>query len=135
MKAALQHPLFTAWPDYVLPVHNINAVAESKFYLIGKIIATGLVQGGEPPVCFSAAVADFIVYDSVRSKFSIDDIPDHDVRDALRKVLVHDKVHVHVHVCVIHAITVVSQPSTHSSVDGCLPGLHLETFPRGGTVG
>lgn len=102
MKAALQHSLlFTGWPDHVLPVHNINAVAESKFYLIGKIIATGLVQGGEPPVCFSAAVADFIVYDSVRSKFSIDDIPDNDVCDALRKVLVHDKVHVHVHVCVI----------------------------------
>ena len=75
------------WPDHVLPVHNINAVAESKFYLIGKIIATGLVQGGEPPVCFSAAVADFIIYDSAHSKSSIDDILDHDVRDALRRYL------------------------------------------------
>ena len=88
MKATFQHPLlFTGWPDYVVPVHNINAVAENKYYLIGKVIATSLVQGGEPPVCFSAAVADCIVYDSVRSKPSVDDIPDSDVCDALRKVL------------------------------------------------
>jgi hypothetical protein len=63
MKAALQHPLlFIGWPDHVVPVH-IHAVAETKYYLTGKVIATSLVQGGEPPVCFSAAVADFIVYD------------------------------------------------------------------------
>ena len=88
MKAALQQPLlFTGWPDHVVPVHNINAVAENKYYLIVKVIATSLVQGGEPPVCFSDAVADFIVYDSVRSKPSIDDIPDIDVHEAMRKVL------------------------------------------------
>ena len=88
MKTALQHPMFIGWPDHVIPVHNINAVAENKYYLVGKIIATSLVQGGEPPVCFSAAVADFIVYDSVRSKPCIDDIPESDVREAMKKVFV-----------------------------------------------
>ena len=89
MKTALQHPmLFIGWPDHVIPVHNNNAVAENKYYLVGKIIATSLVQGGEPPVCFSAAVADFIVYDYVRSKPCIDDIPESDVCEAMKKVFV-----------------------------------------------
>ena len=90
MKAAFQQPLlFSGWPDHVVPVHNINAVAENVYYRIGKVIATSLVQGGEPPVCFSTAVADFIVYDSVCSRPSIDDIPNREVREAMRKVLVN----------------------------------------------
>lgn len=87
MKAALQNPsLFTGWPSNVIPIHNISAVADNMYYVIGKIIATSLVQGGEPPVCFSAAVADFIVYDKVCSKPCVDDIPVSDVREAIRKV-------------------------------------------------
>lgn len=87
MKAALQHPLlFVGWPDHVIPVHNINAISENKYCLIGKMIATSVVQGGQPSVCFSAAIADFMVYDSIRSKPCIDDIPDHEVRQAMREV-------------------------------------------------
>ena len=52
------------------------------YYVIGKIIATSLMQG-EPPVCFSAAVADFIVYDKVCSKPCVDDIPVSDVHEVI----------------------------------------------------
>ena len=41
--------LFVGWPQNVIPVHNVEALADNKFFVIGKIIATSLVQGGEPP--------------------------------------------------------------------------------------
>jgi hypothetical protein len=47
----------------IISVHNINAVSDNKYYIIGKMIATSIIQGGQPPLCFSAAVADFLVYD------------------------------------------------------------------------
>ena len=44
MKEALQQPtLFIGWPDHVIPVHNITAVSENKFYVIGKMIATSII--------------------------------------------------------------------------------------------
>ena len=49
------------------------------------MIATCLVQGGQPPVCFAAAVADYIVLDEVKSEPSLNDIPDHTVRNKLEK--------------------------------------------------
>ena len=87
IKEAMQQPmLFTGWPEHLIPVYNINAIFENKYYVIGKMIATSLIQGGQPPLCFSTAVADFIIYDSVRSKPCIDDIPDHYVREEVREL-------------------------------------------------
>lgn len=89
IKEALQSSsMFVGWPDHVIPVHNINAISENKYYIIGKMIATSLIQGGQAPLCFSAAVADFMVYDSVRSKPCIEDIPDHHVREAMSEVCI-----------------------------------------------
>ena len=68
--------LFSGWPEHVVPLHDVHAVANNKFYLVGKMLATCLVQGGEPPVCFAKAVADYIVFDKVSSPPCIDDIPD-----------------------------------------------------------
>ena len=81
--------LFVGWPDHVIPIHNVEAVANNKFYLVGKMISTCLVQGGQPPVCFSAAVADYIIFDEVKSAPCIADIPDCSVRQKLEKVCVH----------------------------------------------
>ena len=87
VKEALQQPtLFVGWPDHVIPVHNIDAVSDNKYYIIGKMIATSIIQGGQSPLCFSAAVADFLVYDSVKSKPCIQDIPDQHVCEALNEV-------------------------------------------------
>lgn len=78
--------LFAGWPQHVVPLHNVQAVANNKFYVIGKMMAVCLVQGGQPPVCFAPAVADFLVHDEVRCDPSISDIPDYSVQQALQKV-------------------------------------------------
>ena len=93
MKAAWQNPsLFAGWPSHV------NMLFADIYYVIGKIIATSLVQGGEPPLSFSAAVADFIVYDKVCSKPCVDDILVSDVHEAIRNP--------HAWVCLITACNV-----------------------------
>ena len=79
-------PFLLAGP-YCVPQHNIQAVAEGTHFTIGKVIATCLVQGGQPPVCFSSAVANFLVYIEVRAKPCLDDIPNLHVREQLAKVI------------------------------------------------
>ena len=37
-------------------------------------------------MCFAKAVADYLVYDRVRSPTCLDDIPDYEVRNCLQKV-------------------------------------------------
>ena len=41
--------LFTGWPENVVPIHDIKAVASNKYYIIGKMITACLVHGGQPP--------------------------------------------------------------------------------------
>ena len=81
--------LFTGWPRNVVPQHNVEAVANNTYFIVGKLIATCIVQGGQPPVCFAKAVADFLIYNEVRSKACLEDIPDCSVRDKLRQVITY----------------------------------------------
>ena len=81
-----QSGLFTGYPGNVIPLHNVQAVECNKFYNVGKLIAMSLVQGGEAPVCFSKAVADYIVHEQVSSPANIDDIPDRIIQTSLREV-------------------------------------------------
>ena len=69
-----------------MPLHNIDAVATNKYYVVGKMLASCLVQGGQPPVCFAHAVADYLVYDQVHSNPSIEDIPDYEVQQFMLQV-------------------------------------------------
>ena len=78
--------LFAGWPEHVVPLHNIDAVATNKYYVVGKMLASCLVQGGQPPVCFAHAVADYLVYDQVRSIPCIEDIPDYEVQQFMLQV-------------------------------------------------
>ena len=78
--------LVVGWPHHVVPIHNVDALMHNKYYVVGKMLATALVQGGEPPVCFAGAVADFIVFQTVKSAVNVDDIPDVAVRQCLQKV-------------------------------------------------
>lgn len=70
----------------MIPLHNVEAVMDNRFYTFGKIIATCIVQGGEVPVCFAKPVADYLVNREVSSPTNLDDIPDHDVKDCLSQV-------------------------------------------------
>lgn len=78
--------LFAGWPDSVVPIHNVAAVTSNEYYVVGKMIATSLVQGGQPPVCFAPAIAEYLVYDKIRSEPNMNDIYDHSVREKLEKV-------------------------------------------------
>ena len=79
--------LFQGYPNHTVPLHNVEAVASNKFCTIGKMLATCIVQGGEAPVCFSKAVADYLVYDEVCSPVCLDDIADKEVQESLQKVI------------------------------------------------
>ena len=78
--------LFSGAPDHVVPLHCVEAVTNNKFSVIGKMLATCLIQGGQAPACFAQAVADFIVYDCIRSPVCLEDIADYEVRSNLEKV-------------------------------------------------
>ena len=78
--------LFCGSPENVLPIYSIQGVADNHFYIIGKMISTSIVQGGQPPLCFSRAAADFIVFDKVISTPCLEDIPDYEIREHLKRV-------------------------------------------------
>ena len=87
LKEVFNHSgLFAGYPDNVVPLHNVQAVQNNKFYAIGKIIAMTLVQGGEAPSCFSKAVADYLVYERISSPVNVHDIPDHLIQNSLKAV-------------------------------------------------
>lgn len=85
--------LFSGYPEHVVPLHNVEALAENKFYLIGKMIATSIVQGGEAPTCFAKAVADFIIFSQVQSPVCIEDISDHSIQSCLNQAsTIHSRI-------------------------------------------
>ncbi len=76
--------LFTGWPGNAVPLHNVEALALNRFYLVGKMVSTSLVQGGQPPLCLAKAVADFLIFDEIKSDPCLEDIPDIFVREKLQ---------------------------------------------------
>lgn len=86
MQEIFQSRYFAGYPDHVIPLHNVEAVVDYRFYTFAKMIATCIVQGGEVPVCFPKPVADYIVNREVSSPTNLDDIPDYDVKDCLSQV-------------------------------------------------
>lgn len=82
------HDMFNGWPTNVIMKHNIEAVALNKFYTAGKILSTVMIQGGQAPLCFSVAVADYLVYDKVCPQPVIKEVAfDTFAHDCLEKVL------------------------------------------------
>ncbi len=78
--------LFAGWPCHVIPIHNIEAIANNSYYVVGKMISTSIIQGGQPPVCFATPVADFLVLNEVKCSPSLKDISDINLRQMLMKV-------------------------------------------------
>ena len=85
-EAFTESGIFAGWLDNVVPIHDVEAVAANKYYIVGKMISTSLVQGGQPPVCFAKGVAEYLVYDEIRCDPSLNDIFDLSVRHKLEKV-------------------------------------------------
>ena len=78
--------MFGGYPDNVVPFHDVVAVTNNVYYIVGKMISTCIVQGGEAPACFSKAVADYLVYGEIKSDMCLEDILDLDIRRLLEKV-------------------------------------------------
>ena len=78
--------LFVGYPSSVTAAHNVVSLENGDFAIAAKVVVTSIVQGGLAPHCFSAAIADFIVYGEVRSPVNLNDIADSDVREKMKKV-------------------------------------------------
>ena len=76
--------LFIGWPRHMIPLHCVEAVPSNKFYIVGKMMSTCLVQGGQTPVCSTDGIADYLIYDEARSEPCIADIPDCIVQKKLK---------------------------------------------------
>ena len=86
MHEIFKSPLFAGFPSNVVPVHNIKAVSNNTYLVVGKMISTCIIQGGEVPACFASPVADYLVFDRVVSPVCLDDIYDYEIRDCLKQV-------------------------------------------------
>ena len=97
--------LFAGFPNQVVPAHNVQAVANSTYYTIGKMISTCIIQGGEAPACFAKAVADYLVFDRISSPVCIEDIPDYEVQECLRQVCnIMLYIYMHIHTCTCSSV-------------------------------
>ena len=58
---------FDGFPERVILLHDVTGIANNTYYIIGKMISTCIIQGGEAPTCFASAVADYLVYREIKS--------------------------------------------------------------------
>ena len=80
--------MFVGWPSNVIMKHNIEATATNKFFVAGKILSTVIIQGGQGPLCFSEAVADYLIFSKVCSLPVIEDVPNTFAQDCFTKVVI-----------------------------------------------
>lgn len=59
----------------LLQFHKAGVLSKNINFIVGKMIATCVAKGGEPPTCFASAIADYLVFE-VESSLDLDDIPD-----------------------------------------------------------
>lgn len=86
MREIFKSSLFSGFPSNVVPVHNIKAVSNNTYFVIGKMISTCIIQGGEVPACFAKAVADYLIFERVVSPVCLNDVCDYEIRDCLKQV-------------------------------------------------
>lgn len=80
--------LSSGWPFNDVMQTNIQALGANTYYAIGKMLCVCFVQGGQPPSCFSRAVADFLVHGKVTSPACIEDIPDYDIQQLVVRYVI-----------------------------------------------
>ena len=80
--------LFVGYPSSVTAAHNVVSLENGDYAIAAKMVVTSIVQGGLAPHCFSAAIADYIVYDEIKSPVNLYDIADTDVREKMQKTRV-----------------------------------------------
>ena len=54
--------LFEGPVECRIPKHSLLAVREKKFYLMGKILALSVLNGGPAPKFFPGYILEYLVY-------------------------------------------------------------------------
>ena len=86
ISVAHSYMLFCGAFNSRVPRHNLVELKKKTYFYIGAIIALSLIHGGPGPHFFSPAVADYIVYGVQNVKAGIMDVPEHEMRDKIKKV-------------------------------------------------
>ncbi|KAL3875460.1 hypothetical protein ACJMK2_033407 [Sinanodonta woodiana] len=73
-------------PNGLVPRNNIRQLQEGLLIDVGRMIATIVMQGGEPPSLFSPLITQCILKDAISTEPDVDDIPDLIVRESLRLI-------------------------------------------------
>ncbi|KAG7491296.1 hypothetical protein MATL_G00001720 [Megalops atlanticus] len=70
-----------------VPRLNIALVSNGTFRVIGQMISTILVQGGQPPSFLAPGIVDyFLTGNMTQTQVTYDDIPEVDIRESLSKI-------------------------------------------------
>ncbi len=64
----------------------MGALQKNAFLIVGRMLATMVVQGGEIPRLFSASICQYIQCGFDNCFPTIDEVPDKTVRDSLNRV-------------------------------------------------
>ena len=64
--------------------HNVPALMKNSFFHIGAMISVSLIHGGPSPAFFTDAIADYILYDTIKPHINSVIVPE--VQEKLRKV-------------------------------------------------
>ena len=77
--------LFTGPPEARLLVHNIIALQQQEFHLVGHVIALSLLYGGGAPHFFSDSVVAYLLDEDIEVD-AVNEVADEAVSYSLRKV-------------------------------------------------
>lgn len=77
--------VFEGQEDHKLPIPNALLRNAGFYKSVGRMIAHSFLHGGPPLFGLSPAVVQFWCQDSINA-VTIDDVPDYDLREALKEV-------------------------------------------------
>lgn len=80
--------LFEGETDHKIPVPNALLCNSGLYTSVGRMIVHSFLHGGPPLYGLSPAVLEFWTRESISEAVTIEDIPDYDLRQALKEVLV-----------------------------------------------
>ena len=86
-ELALKSSHFSRTNEGLVLIHNISAVVDGDYNIIGKVLASLLLFGGPPLQCFAPHIADFLVYGELKkSSPGLKCIPDYEIQRKLELV-------------------------------------------------
>jgi hypothetical protein len=86
IKETLRSSPFAGWPSNVIPIRS-NNVTLNHYFQIWRILCASIIHGGEAPPCFSRGIAEFIIFNEIKTSPCIEDVPDNAIWQSLRKVV------------------------------------------------